>query len=276
MMKRLTLFVFLSLMLPVGLHAAERTTLYGMTYDGILLKIDRITGAGTFIRQLAGEYHSIDSLEFTGNRFYASYDGGKMVKFGFTDGDEVALGDSGFPHVEALAARSDDSLFASLSQDNDFAAESVGAVNLLTGAITGVVSSADQSIAYDMDAIAFDTFDRLYGINLENPRKLFQINPNTGAISNAVDLTRIYWALTIQPRFDFFFASHAHSVSLTNLSSELFLIDPATGNETFVGDIGFNNVSGLTFGPVPEPSSMLALSAGLVGLIRRKRRRISN
>lgn len=270
-MKQLSLLVLLSFVLMVGLHAAERTTLYGMTYDGILIKIDRFSGAGTLIRQLAPEYRSIDSLEFTGNRFYASYNGGRIVEFGFTDGDEVALGDSGFPHLEALAARSDDALFASVSQDDDFNAEAVGTVNLLTGAVSGVVPSANQAIAYDMDALAFDTFDRLYGINLDNPRKLFQFDLNTGAISNAVDLTRIYWALTIQPRFDFFFASHAHSVNLTHLSSELFLIDPTTGNETFLGEMGFHNVSGLTFGPVPEPASMLALCAGLAGFLRLKR-----
>lgn len=272
-MKQLSLLILLSFMLLIRLHAAERTTLYGMTYDGILVRIDRLTGAGTFIRQLAPEFRSIDSLEFTGSRFYASYNGGRIVEFGFTDGDEVALGNSGFPWVEALAARSDDVLFAAISQNNDIAAEAVGTVNLLTGAVSGVVPSANQSIAYDMDALAFDTFDRLYGVNLESPRKLFQINPNMGAISNAVDLTRIYWALTIQPRFDFFYASHGHSTSLSNLSSELFLLDPTTGSETFIGEIGFNNVSGLTFGPVPEPASMLALCAGLAGLFYRKRKK---
>lgn len=269
-MKQLSLLILLSFMLIVGLNAAERTTLYGMTYDGMLIRIDRFTGAGTFIRQLAPEFRSVDSLEFTGNHFYASYDGGRIVQFGFTDGDEVALGHSGYPYLEALASRSDDVLFASVSQNNDIQAEAVGTVNLLTGAVSGVVPSANQSIAYDMDALAFDTFDRLYGINLENPRKLFQINPGTGAISNAVDLTRIYWALTIQPRFDFFYASHGHSIHFTSLSSELFLLDPTTGNETFIGEMGFNNVTGLTFGPVPEPASLLALCAGFALLVRRR------
>ncbi|MCW5933668.1 MAG: PEP-CTERM sorting domain-containing protein [Fimbriimonadia bacterium] len=273
-MRRAILLLAVYSALSSAALAADRTTLYGMTYDGYLLKIDRLTGAGTVIRgQLAPQYRSIDSLEFVDNKFYASYDGGRIVKFGFNSGDEVVVGDSGLPYVEALAADSTDRLFASVSRDNDVSAEGVGQVNLTNGSVSSIVDSADMSVAWDMDAMAFDTFDRLFGINLDNPRKLFQFNKLTGAITNAVDLTNIYPAMTILPRFDTFYAASTDTVFLSSTPADLYILDQFTGNETLVGSIGYANVTGLTFGPVPEPASLLALGAGLVGLTAKRRKR---
>lgn len=257
---------------------ASAATIYGVTRNGILLAIDETTGAGRPIReQLAPQFRSIDSLEFVDGHFYASYQGGRILRFGFADGDEVDLGSSGFPYVEQLAERSDGTLFASVSQNFDVAAESVGQLDLNTGKVSNLVSSADLTTAWDLDAISFDADDTLYGINLEDPRTLFSFDVTDGTISHQASLSHIYWALAIEPESNTFFAANGHSTGLNSLSSELFVIDPTTGTETFVGQIGYANVTGLTSVAdeekvsVPEPTSVFALLvfAAVGGMVKR-------
>lgn len=259
--------------------------LYGITFDGVLLQIDTKTGAGKQIRsQLAPEFRSTGSLAFIDGNFYASvYNTGQIIRFGFTDGDEVALGNSGFPYVEAITERSDGILFASISRNNDVAAEAVGRLDINTGAVSDIVSSADQTWAWDLNAIEFDSHGTLYGINLNNPRSLFAFNLADGTISNKVSLSNIYSAMAIDRNSDTFYGTNVHGIFLSSLPSELFIINPMTGSETLVGNIGYSNIGGLTFVPdfvseptrVPEPSSTLGLLAfatfGLSSLLKRKR-----
>jgi len=108
--------------------AIPNDSLYGLTYDGKLLRIDKATGAGTLVRQLPAKYSGsathpsgykvywgFDSLIYVpssvnsvsgynslpGGFFYATHNGNlnenpnpkaQLLRFGFEQGDEVELG----------------------------------------------------------------------------------------------------------------------------------------------------------------------------------------
>lgn len=258
--------ITIGVMAALGMGAiapATAATIYGITWDGILLEIDETTGVGTPIReQLAPQFHSIDSLEFVDGYFYSSYQGGRVLRFAFTDGDEVDLGSSGFPYVEQLAERGDGTVFASVSQNFDVAAESIGQIDLKTGKVSKLVSSTEPAISFDIDAMSFDANNTLYGINLENPRTLFSFDTTDGTIAQETPLDNIYWGLGIDRTSNTFYATKGHGQVQSFLPSELFIIDPTTGNETYVGSIGYANVTGITVkdtASVPEPNSLLGL-----------------
>src|SRR5262245_17413568 len=123
-----------SILPSTTLAAPTGAVLYGVTTAGQLVSIDLASGAATSVRApLPAPFTTCDSLEYVGSWFYASYGGGKVVRFGFDCGDEVDLGPSGFPWIEAIALRPDGVAHASVSFDNDVGAEAVGVFDPLTG-----------------------------------------------------------------------------------------------------------------------------------------------
>jgi hypothetical protein len=72
-------------------------------------------------------------------------------------------------------------------------------------------------------------------------------------------------------------AFRSDGVLFTEINDTLYTIDPSNGQATLIGGIGFALVSGLTFvevggGKVPEPTTMILIGSGLLGLagLRRK------
>ena len=236
---------------------AGADTLYAISYEGTLCSISTSDGSATPVRAtLPPPYQTCDSLEFSDGWFYASYSGGRVVRFGFACGDEVDLGPSGFPWIEAIARRADGTLFAAVSQNNDVGAESIGILDAGTGDLSSVVASGNQAILSDMDSIAFSPAGVLMAINLAGPRVLASIDPATGAVGPAVALDGSYAAMAWTSDGTLY-ALDVQSGSCT-AASLLVIIDPVTGAETLVGPTGFVCMTGLTRGPnLPAPSADL-------------------
>jgi hypothetical protein len=228
--------------------------LYGLSYDGTLYALSTANGSATPVRgPLAPAYQTCDSLEYAGGWFYASYGGGKVVRFGFACGDEVDLGPSGYPWIEAIATRADGTLVAAVSQNNDVGAESIGVLDPLTGDLSNVVASSNLSVLWDIDALAFSPSGTLYAINLSIPRVLAPIDPVTGGVGPTVAVTGAYAAMVWSARgtlyaLDIQIGSCAGTTNLT-------AINPATGAETLIGPTGQTCVASLTFGPNPPDAN---------------------
>lgn len=137
--------------LPYYAIAESLTELYGLTTDGQLLRVSKVEGTGAAIRaKLPSSYTNFKAIAYINNHFYAAYDGGKILKFGFVDGDEVYVGDSGL-NIKGLAARSDGTLWAST-------ANSVGQMNLTDGSVPNVVNACkliDPNFSNDLEGITF-------------------------------------------------------------------------------------------------------------------------
>jgi len=71
------------------------------------------------------------------------------------------------------------------------------------------------------------------------------------------------------------FASDGYLYGVDTLGydwTDLYRIDPSTGNKTFVTEL-YGGVNGLHFGPIPEPTTLSLVLFGALGLTRMRHRR---
>jgi hypothetical protein len=126
-----------------------------------------------------------------------------------------------------------------------------------------------------MDGLAFAPDGTLYGIS-QSDGDLYTINPTTGATTlvGISDLSGFdLGGLTFDSQGNLFAV-----VSNGGGASFLYGMNRTTGAGTFIGNVGFNSVSGLTAlrsaPAVPEPLSV-AVFGGLMavgGLVARRRK----
>jgi hypothetical protein len=166
--------------------AASDPTIYALTYDGYLMSATvaadgSTVTAGTLRAQLASPYRSIRSFTYAGTYFYASYGAGRIVRFGFTDGDELDLGATNYTLVEGMATRSDGTVFVSYWPNGSWtnycsthSGREIGTLNLSTLTITPTVAfqryGNDQYWFPLITGLAFDSSDNLWMLNgWDNP-----------------------------------------------------------------------------------------------------------
>lgn len=234
------------------------TVLYGLTTTGQLVSIDFGTGDATSVRApLPSPFTTCDSVEYIGGWFYASYSGGKVVRFGFDCGDEVDLGPSGVQWIEAIALRGDGVAFASVSFGNDVGAEGVAVFDPATGDVSDAVASQNQLQVDDIDAMGFTPGGVLRVINLESPRVLATFDLATGAISDIKTLLLLHAGIVFSRDGSTIYSATIGSPTCVGISM-LATIDPSTGSEAVIGSMGLPCVVGLTWGPpVPATSADL-------------------
>lgn len=138
-------------------------------------------------------------------------------------------------------------------------------VNASTGAATALPSS----LAGDPSAMAFDAAGNLYVIDTALA-KLHTVNKATGATLTTLSLSRSLGAvagMAVDPATGIFYVADGDSGG----TDHLYTLDPTTGLLTDIGPTGLaNGLAGLAI--VPEPASIVLLSAGVMWLGRRRSR----
>ena len=272
-MKSLKLLIIISTVMLILIPARGQTeTLYGITFNEQLITINTSTGLGNLV----------GNLDTAMGGFGLATRSGKLYTFDQT-ADRIRELDPLTAHtlntINIGVATIGEGGITFRSDGIGFMSRSSGGIGTLWSFDITVPSSTnisgDDGLRPSMDGLDFNSADALYGItqssNLYGSHKLYTINQTTGATTLIGD-TGITDNDTLSG-----LAFRSDGVLFTEINNSLYTINPLTGEATFVGRIGFEGISGLTFvgeGKVPEPSTMLLLGSGLIGLAGFARKKV--
>jgi len=252
------LFLFL---IPSG---GQTETLYGITFANQLITIDTSTGVGTLVGNLDTPMSAFGLGTLYGNLYTFDQESDRIRQLDPLTANTLNTIDIGVSTggEGGLTFRSDGIGFLSRSSGL------VGTLWSFDIPLTSTTNiSGDDSLNPGMDGLDFNSTGVLYGISQSfssyGSHKLYTIDQTTG-ITTLIGDTGITDNQGLSG-----LAFRSDGVLFAEMNDSLYIIDPSNGQATFIGVIGFNTVSGLTFVgeiPVPEPSIIILLGLSMMSV----------
>jgi hypothetical protein len=245
--------------------SANASVLYGLEYSfRELFTLDQANGSptlvgsaapGTTLRDLASDTRA-ESFRIWAN----SHDSGELWQVNPTTGATTLVGPFNLPAGQFIRALAFDPVTSQLYGTSDVTA-SLYRINSDTGAATLVGPVGLQNV----NGLGADPFGKLYAIT-SAAGIIYQLDKSTGAATAVSDTHQANLSdLAFRPE---------DSALFVNTYTELLAVDLNTGASRTVGPISSNVISGIAFGPVPEPGSLwMMASLVALGIASRPRRK---
>jgi hypothetical protein len=263
-------------------HATPTYVLYGIEIDSDrLFTVDLTTGEVTVVGVLAAS--QIEGLAF-------DPDNGHF--FGTDNSNHTLLDISIDPVAWSVAQLLPFGTYTNIAINPIsgiyYSNTNLNADSLVTiDPLTGVVNSVGPGGGFAVESLAFDSSGRLFGIGdipAPGQEALYEIDVSTGSILSVQEIT----SNLMNPRFDGSLAIHPVTgafYTIAAIEGSLYQVDPLTGNATRIGYTGLRNIRSLDFAvldvtpepdqtpaPVPEPSTIFLMGAGVAALAGTRRK----
>jgi PEP-CTERM motif len=263
------------------------TILYGITLDDNLLQITvtpstvSATLIGTLDTVPSGGSASLGIGEFDGNLYVYDQNSQVLREVSSTNGSTIATVNLGITNTGegdmAFAPNGTGYLVSTVDSNGNF--------NGTTGAMysfntaPGSASLVTDNLNALIDGLAFNASGT--GFALEQGGAKLDLITTAGGIAT-IGGTGINTNCGGFPCYSLgglTFGGTTLYAALTNFSSstsDFYTINPSTGAATFIGDIPFDEISGITgipssTSPVPEPSTCILMGGAVLAVVARRR-----
>jgi PEP-CTERM motif len=164
-----------------------------------------------------------------------------------------------------------------------------GTANLYTISTTGAATLVGNTGVF-FGSIAFAPNGTLYMTSADLPTTtgncangndincaLSTLNPATAATLTSVPVVDFYSSLGISPSGVIWAGNGGGDIGGPGIGQfypGVSILNPTTGNATFIGNTGTNFVGDIAFQPIPEPASFVLVGIGLAMVAARRSRRV--
>jgi hypothetical protein len=284
--SRQLLLPLLALCFLLPAHSYASSILYGITLDDNLLQItiSPSSVSASLIGQLStvpdGGSSSLGIGEQSGNLYVYDQNQQALLQVSSTNASTLATINLGITNTAegdlAFAPNGTGYIVSTVDAEGDFG--STGAMySFNTTPLSGNLIT--DSLSAQIDGLAFDSSGD--GFALEQGGATLD-SITTGGVIAEIGGTGIITDCGGNQCYSLgglAFTDGTLYAALTNFSnstSDFYTINPSTGAAAFIGDIPFDQISGITAAPsvtppVPEPSTLVVMAGGFLAIVLRRR-----